>query len=145
MFHLDPEDVVSHKVFVHMTDVDDGCGPFHALDADATQKILSAVSYRGVDRVSDAQVKDMVGWGAVGKFCGPAGTVVFADTTRCLHFGGRPREPGKPLRYMLVYQYLLPTSFLFPIDGDAEPPRHLPNLVPTGDEHWDALIGARYT
>ena len=145
MFHLDPEDVVSHKAFIHMTDVDDDSGPLHVLNADATQKVLNAVNYRAIDRVSDAQVDDLVGWRAVNKFCGPAGTLVLADSTRCLHFGGRPRQPGKPVRYMLVFQYLLPTSYLFPLDGDFDDPRHLPNLTPTGDDHWDALIGARFT
>ena len=52
---------------------------------------------------------------------------------------------GKPVRDQLVFQYLLPTSLLFPIDGDAKHPRFLPQLDPTGDEHWDALIGARFT
>lgn len=145
LFHLDPEDVVSHKAFIHMTDVDDDCGPLHVLRADATQTVLSTVDYRAIARISDAQVDDLVGWDAVTRFCGPAGTLELADTSRCLHFGGRPRRPGKPVRYTLVFQYLQPTSFLFPIDGDCEHPRHLPNLQPSGDDHWDALIGARFT
>ena len=41
----------------------------------------------------------------------------------------------------LVFQYLLPTSLLFPIDGDAKHPRFLPQLDANGDQHWDALIG----
>ena len=87
----------------------------------------------------------MVGWDSVVKVVGPAGTVAFADTTRCLHFGGRPRAAGKPLRDMLVYQYLLPTSLLFPIDGDARQPRFFPQLEPTDDDSWNALIGASLT
>jgi hypothetical protein len=46
---------------------------------------------------------------------------------------------------MLVYQYLLPTSLLFPIDGDAKNPRFLPQLEPTGNKMRDALIGATLT
>ena len=145
LFHLDPEDVISFKVFVHLTDVDDDCGPFHALPADRTQQIIDAVGYRGINRLTDQQIDRLAGWDSVVKVVGPAGTVAFADTTRCLHFGGRPRAPGKPLRDMLVYQYLLPTSLLFPIDGDAKHPRFLPQLTPTGDPSWDALIGATLT
>ena len=103
------------------------------------------MDYRAIARISDEEVDDLVGWDAVGKFSGPAGTVELADSSRCLHFGGRPRKPGKPVRSTLVFQYLLPTSYLFPIDGDCEHPRHLPNLEPTDDAHWDALIGARFT
>jgi hypothetical protein len=46
---------------------------------------------------------------------------------------------------MLVYQYLLPTSLLFPINGDAKHPRFLPQLSAKEDELWDALIGATLT
>ena len=144
-FHIDPEDVISLKAFVHMTHVDPDSGPLHLLEADASRDILDGFDYRRIDRISDREIEDRVGWDGVTRCCGPAGTVFLADTTRCLHFGGRPRKPGKPVRHHLVFQYLLPTSFLFPIDGDCEHPRHLANLEPTGDDHWDALIGARFT
>ena len=76
---------------------------------------------------------------------GPAGTVALADTTRCLHFGGRPRAAGKPVREMIVYQYLLPTSSLLNPDGDEPPRRFLPQLEATGDDERDALLGHRFT
>jgi hypothetical protein len=144
-FHLDPEDVISFKAFVHLTDVDDDCGPFHALPAQKTQAVLSAVDYRGIARLKDEQVADVVGWDSVKKFTGPPGTVALADTTRCLHFGGRPRKDGKPVRDMLVFQYLLPTSPLLGIPGEFEGQNFFPQLKPTGDPHWDALIGASLT
>lgn len=144
-FHMDPEDVISFKVFIHLTDVDEDCGPLHVLPANLTEKVLKAVDYRGIGYIPDEKVDDLVGLDNAIRFVGRAGTVALADTTRCLHFGGRPRAAGKPVRDMLVYQYLLPTSLLFPIDGDAKNPRFLPQLEPTGDEIWDALIGATLT
>ena len=141
-FHLDPEDVISFKAFVHLTDVDDDCGPFHALAADSTQTVLKVLDYRGIARVEDEQVTDIVGWEPVTKFLGPPGTVALADTTRCLHFGGRPRAEGKPVRDMLVFQYLLPTSPLLGVPGERKAQNFFPQLAPTGDAHWDALIGA---
>jgi hypothetical protein len=144
-FHMDPEDVVSFKVFVQLTDVDDDCGPFHALLANASDTVRRAVGYTGISFLTDERIRELVGWEHVVKVTGPAGTVGLADTTRCLHFGGRPRKDGRPVREQLVFQYLLPTSLLFPIDGDAKHPRFLPQLEATGDEHWDALIGAIYT
>lgn len=143
-FHLDPEDTRSFKVFVHLTDVDEGCGPFHALPADRTEQVLDAVSYRGVAKVDDDQVRDLVGWDEVVQVTGPAGTVAFADTTRCLHFGGRPRDAGKPVRLMTVFQYLLPTSVILGPGGD-DPRRFMTQLTERGDETWDTLIGARHT
>lgn len=144
-FHLDPEDVRSFKVFVHLTDVDDECGPFHALPADLSAKVLEAVDYRGVTMLDDERVADLAGWDSVVKVTGPAGTVALADTTRCLHFGGRPRSAGKPLREMIVYQYLLPTSILLSGDSAIEARRFLPQLAATGDEAWDALTGFTLT
>ena len=144
-FHLDPEDIISFKVFIQLTDVDDDCGPFHALPANLTRDVLRAVNYSGITFLTDERITELVGWDSVMKLSGPAGTVGLADTTRCLHFGGRPRKEGKPIRDQLVFQYLLPTSLLFPIDGDMKHPRFLPQLEPNGDEHWDALIGARFT
>lgn len=141
--HLDPEDVISLKVFVHLTDVDEDCGPFHALPAHLTQKLLEKLDYRNIDRLTDAQLDEMVGFDKMNRALGPAGTVAFGDTTRCLHFGGRPRAAGKPVRDMIVYQYLLPTSFLF--DPDGTHPNFMPQLAATGDDTWDALIGARFT
>jgi hypothetical protein len=144
-FHMDPEDTISFKVFVQLTEVDDDCGPFHALPANLTREVLDAVGYSGITFLTDERIEALVGWNSVVKLTGPAGTVGFVDTTRCLHFGGRPRNPGKPERDQLVFQYLLPTSLLFPVDGDAKHPRFLPQLEATGDAHWDALIGARFT
>jgi len=144
-FHLDPEDTISFKVFVQLTDVDDACGPFHALPAKLTRDVLEAVGYSGITFLTDERIEALVGWDSVVKLTGPAGTVGLVDTTRCLHFGGRPRKPGKPVRDQLVFQYLLPTSLLFPVDGDAKHPRFLPQFDATGDAHWDALIGARFT
>jgi hypothetical protein len=144
-FHLDPEDTISFKIFVHLTDVDEDCGPFHALPAALTQSVLDKVGYRGTIKVTDEDVAQHVGWDSVVRVTGPAGTVAYVDTTRCLHFGGRPRKQGKPIRDMLVAQYLLPTSGLFPINGDTKHPNFLPTLKANGDETWDALIGATLT
>src|SRR6185436_14659890 len=87
-FHLDPEDTISFKIFVHLTDVDEDCGPFHALPAGLTENVLEKLGYRGVNKVTDEDVSRLVGWDQVVRVTGPAGTVAFVDTTRCLHFGG---------------------------------------------------------
>lgn len=141
-FHIDPEDIRSFKVFVHLTDVDDDCGPFHALPADLSTRVFDAVDYRGVSFLDDERVAELIGWDSVVKVTGPPGTVALADTTRCLHFGGRPRADGKPVRDMLVYQYLLPTSIL--LAGEKRPRHFFPQLEATGDDTWDALIGRRF-
>jgi hypothetical protein len=142
LFHLDPEDVTSFKIFVHLTDVDEDCGPLHVLPADVTAKVFEVVDYKGVDRLEDEHVAELVGWDSVVRVTGPAGTVAFADTTRCLHFGGRPRAAGKPVREMVVYHYLLPTSPFFHGERGISARQFVGHLEPTGDPVWDALVGA---
>jgi len=141
-FHLDPEDVTQLKAFVRLGEVE-ADRAFHALPANFTDQVIASLPNYGVGRVPDAAVDKVVG--AHKAFCaaGPAGHVVFCDTTRCLHFGGRP---GRLVRDTLVFHYALPTSTWFPRPGEqaGEPRRNLlPRLKPTGEEVWDALIGAR--
>lgn len=140
-FHIDPEDTLQMKVFLHLTPVDDDCGPLHALPAKFSGPILDGVCYKGIDRFTDEAIEDRCGSAQIRRFLGPPGTVIFADTTRCLHFGGRPRAPGKPLREMLLAQYLIPTSPLFPI-GETRPQPMFMQHVPAGRGRlWDALFG----
>jgi hypothetical protein len=141
-FHLDPEDVTQLKAFVRLGEVEPDRA-FHALPANLTDDVIATLPNYGVGRVADEAVDKIVG--ADKTFCGagPGGHVVFCDTTRCLHFGGRP---GRLVRDTLVFHYALPTSTWFPRpnEDNGEPRRNLlPMLKPTGDEFWDALIGAR--
>jgi hypothetical protein len=140
-FHLDPEDVTQLKAFVRLGEVAPDRA-FHALPANLTDEVIGTLPNYGVGRVQDETVEMLVG--ADKTFCGagPAGHIVFCDTTRCLHFGGRP---GRQVRDTLVFHYALPTSTWFPrSDDDGEARRNLlPQLRPTGDEIWDALIGER--
>jgi hypothetical protein len=46
---------------------------------------------------------------------------------------------------MLAFQYLLPASLPFPIDGDAKKPRFLSQLERTRREMQDASISATLT
>ena len=143
-FHLDPEDATTVKVFIHLSDVDPDCGPFHALPADLSARTLEATGY-GRGRLADEAVAAVVGPGAAVPSLGPAGFATWCDTTRCLHFGGRPRAGGKPPRDMLLLHYLSPTSNWYPLPGEAaEPPNRMSRLQPkAGDDAWNAFIGAQ--
>jgi hypothetical protein len=141
-FHLDPEDVTQVKAFVRLGEVESDRA-FHALPANYTDQVIAALPKYGVGRVPDATVDKVVGMDKTFCAAGPGGHVVFCDTTRCLHFGGRP---GRLVRDTLVFHYALPTSTWFPRPNEqsGEPRRNLlPRLKPTGDEVWDALIGER--
>ena len=140
-FHIDPEDTCQMKVFLHLTDVDSDCGPLHLLPAHLSAPILEASNYEGIQRLTDKEIEQAVPESVV-QVLGPAGTVTYGDTSRCLHFGGRPRAAGKPLREMLLAQYLLPTSPLFPVAKEVTKPifmDHIPQR--SEDDCWNALLG----
>ncbi len=144
MFHVDPADVTQVKVFVHLSQVDEDCGPFTALRADLSEQVMAALDYRG-GRVTDETIEEIAGPGGTWSSIGPPGTAALCDTTRCFHYGGRPAGAGKPKRDLLILHYVLPTSFVLPrFEGDGKRPRLMPQLRPTGEESWDALIGARH-
>jgi hypothetical protein len=142
MFHADPDDITQVKAFAHLTDVDDGCGPFHALPAHLTEKVDRSLDYpRG--RVTDEDVERVVGPGRTIPSVGHAGTVTLCDTTRCLHFGGRPPEAGKPIRDLLFIRYLLPTCTVYPqFPGDGAGPNEMRLHSRPDDPVWNAFIGA---
>ena len=54
-FHFDPEDTITHKVFIHLTDVDDGCGPLHVMKADRSLSLMRQTGYREIERIDEDQ------------------------------------------------------------------------------------------
>lgn len=124
LFHLDPEDTRQVKVFINVGDVQKSQGPFTFLPADRSATVLEDIRqgdrqagkpglrYR---RWTDEEVlarckpEDFI------QLAGPAGTGVFVDTSRCLHFGSR-LEPGT-YRLVFMAQYLR-YHFAFPTDAN---------------------------
>lgn len=124
-FHRDPEDTREAKVFVHVEDVGGESGPLGLLRADASARVAAALRYR-TGRLTDEQVFAVVPESACVVFTGPAGTVVFADTARCFHFGSRP---GGGPRHVLLLQYVTPFATWFPLfPGDGEGRTHVASL-----------------
>jgi hypothetical protein len=116
LYHLDPEDITQVKVFIYLNDVDTLTGPFTVLPANVTARAVDRLGY-AIGRLEDETVYQAIGHGHEKVCIGPAGTTIFCDTNRCLHFGGRIKTQP---RYMLSFQYALPTSTRFPLyPGDG--------------------------
>jgi Phytanoyl-CoA dioxygenase (PhyH) len=95
LWHRDPEDRCILKMFVHLTDVDEGAGPLsyapgtHSLGTVKT-KVQSQVFKEGrsyVYRSNDTQMNEVVPKNQWITAVGSKGTVVFVDT-RGYHKGG---------------------------------------------------------
>jgi hypothetical protein len=124
--HFDPEDRSQLKAFVYLTDVDTMSGPFMAAPAGKSRHL-----FEQHDFILDRKDDDVVEPGSIREFHGPAGTMIFCDTCRCLHAGARP---GARQRLMLSIEYNLPSHLgrrLFPKDN--EPGRVRTNAIKLGE------------
>lgn len=88
------------KLFVYFSDVGPADGPLCLISADVSAAHKGREGKGG--RFEDADIANVPANRAV-EMTGPAGSAILADTTRCLHYGGRSRENA---RVMYVAQYV---------------------------------------
>ena len=111
LWHRDREDRYICKMFVLLSDVDEGAGPFtyapgtHPKGASRCEpKFFEEAD--GVRRSNDAQMSEIVARDRWIRGIGPAGTIVFADT-RGYHKGGEARDSD---RVMYTCMFTSPAS-----------------------------------
>ena len=110
LWHRDREDFKILKVFVYLSDVDEGAGPLtYAMGSQLSRGLRRNPEYfveGGVKRSNDAQMAAVVPPSEWLKATGPRGTIVFADTSG-YHKGGLARERD---RLMYVCMFTSPAS-----------------------------------
>lgn len=110
LWHRDREDRYILKVFVYLSDVDEGAGPFtYAAGTHAKGKIRripESFLEGGVQRTTDNQMAQVVPMDHWIKAKGVRGTIVFADT-RGYHKGGLARDRD---RVMYTCMFTSPAS-----------------------------------
>jgi len=122
LFHCDGDDTTQIKVFVLCSAVDAGNGPTVILDAERSQRIRRAVGYQYGKRVTDERAEEVLGGDVpLTSVVGAPGTVCFADTSRCFHYGSRVERDAEP-RLAAIIQYLTPFSFMLPRDPRKKAP-----------------------
>lgn len=111
LYHQDTESPSQVKIFMFCNDVTPANGPLTVIDATTSRRLsrMSGYWWRPGRRTSQdlSKYMDPVPDDAL---LGPAGTVVFADTDRCFHYGSRIEEGAAP-RLVTTWQYLTPLSF----------------------------------
>ena len=113
LYHLDQPDTGMLSLFINVTDVGPGNGPFFFYSGEATRKLRSETDYERrslvsgevcgeeFGRLKDDVVERHTGTGPM-SMVGPPGTALFCDTSACMHAGSRC-ESGD--RVMLVLRY----------------------------------------
>jgi hypothetical protein len=129
LWHMDGDDVMQVKLWLHVDDIALESGPLTALGAAQSRAFAEEIGYdTSVEyRITDEKMHGFVDEGELVRFDGPRETVDFVDTSRCFHFGSRVDE-GMPslARRIVTIQYLTPYSFHFKVDHrDEATYRHL--------------------
>jgi hypothetical protein len=105
LWHQDREDFLILKMFVYLSDIDDGAGPFtYAAGSHPKGMSHQAPDYfmeGNVKRSTDEQMAAVVPPDRWVKAVGPPGTIVFADT-RGYHKGGLARKRDR-LMYTCMF------------------------------------------
>ena len=108
LWHIDYHALPTIYVIVAVRDIGPEDGPLNFVGEAASRRVAEALDYgaRGAPyRVTDERFDPLVDPDDVHRFCAPAGTVLFIDSSRCFHFGSRrPRNA----RYHLQYAYVSP-------------------------------------
>lgn len=116
LYHCDSDDLEQVKVWVLCEEVTPQTGPLTLLPAADSDVVRKKVGYRYDMLLTDEQVSEILGGlNSAHQFIGPAGTVGFFDTSRCLHFGSRFTDPAMT-RLIVMLQYITPLSFILPAD-----------------------------
>ena len=105
LFHIDYYSLPNVYVLVLLEDVIKECGPWSFLPRSTSQRVSQQLEYwqkpRGY-RISDEEVYSVVDPQELIEFTYPRGTVLFIESSGCLHFGSR--NSVKP-RFQLMYGY----------------------------------------
>ena len=143
LYHCDSDEVTQVKIFIFCEGVTTESGPLTVVPADLSQRVRDRTGYKYKKRLSDDQVREALGSDLVEvPITGQAGTVVFVDTSRCLHYGSRIAAVGVR-RLVVMLQYVTPLAFILPEDDFRAGAsfRHL--LRPEADNVTALLLGAR--
>jgi len=110
LWHRDREDLLILKLFVYLSDIDEGAGPFTYAPGTHLKGPIRArpktFNENGVERWRDEEMEKIVPSSRWIRATGPTGAFAFADTRGC-HKGGLARESE---RLLYVCLYTSPTS-----------------------------------
>ena len=112
LYHADYHSLPTVYVIVAVRDIGPDDGPLHFLGKAASAKVARTLDYgaRGTPyRLTDDVVHSIVDESDVHRFAVPAGTVLFLESSACMHFGSR-----RPAQNRYQWQY----SFTSPVRND---------------------------
>jgi hypothetical protein len=139
LWHLDGDDTIQMKVWIHLNDVVPEAGPLTALDASLSEEFAEHTEYdSSVEyRIPDEKITSFIGDDDLVTFDGPRGQVDFCDTSRCFHMGSRAQE-GCEVRRVFFAKFVTPYSFRFENDHTEKAPFR--QLASSASSELEALV-----
>jgi hypothetical protein len=134
--HLDELAPRQVKIMLNCSDVTPECGPLHYLPANASAELRRAAHHRR-GRLDDRWIESAGMSDRVRTACGPAGSALIFDSSRCLHFGSRGNSRD---RLVLTFHFLpldAPTETRYHVDPPIAAVPALDGL----DEHQFLALG----
>jgi hypothetical protein len=132
LWHIDYHSSPTIYMIVALREITPADGPLRFLGAAASRSAADALAYgsrRTPHRITDEQMDEIVDPDEVQTFCGPPGTVLFIDSSRCFHFGSR--KPAND-RFQMQYAYVSPVLNDF---GDVLRPHYVYSDGPDDPPH----------
>lgn len=115
LHHCDFESDTQLKLFVFINEVTPESGPLYVVDAKSSEMVREKIGYKFGQKIQDPVVEKYVPASEQHAAVGPKGTMVFADTSRCFHYGSRVDRDDQ-YRIVAMYQFLRPESFGLSLD-----------------------------
>ncbi|MCB0620602.1 MAG: hypothetical protein KDC43_17530 [Saprospiraceae bacterium] len=115
LHHCDFESERQVKLFIYCTEVTQESGPLVVIDAKRSDLVRDKIGYRYGQKIPDSIIDPIVPPEQQFTAICPKGTMVFADTSRCFHYGSRVQDPDHH-RVAILYQFLRPQSFAMPLN-----------------------------
>lgn len=141
LHHLDWDAETQIKIFIYAMEVPEDSGPLAVMEAASSEELRTKMHYRYEVRVTDAMAEKYIPVEKTHVMTGTKGDVIFADTSRCFHYGSRVKDDSH-YRILSMIQYLPPQAFRMPLDYHKNSPyaflsnKSLP-------EYQQMVLGAR--
>jgi hypothetical protein len=100
-FHLDSLDSSCIRLYMYLSDVGEGNGPFCVIPKKESLRFIRKTGYLG-NSLSDKTVFKYLPLSSLRKLTGDAGSIFAIDSTRALHYGSRCIEGD---RVVLIFTY----------------------------------------
>ena len=111
LFHCDADMNTQIKIFLCVNNVASKNGPLCLLDASQSKIARRKLRYRANSpgyRVTDGEMKNVLPNYSISQCIGDKGTVFFADTSKCFHYGARIKD--RELSRVLVWFNFIPIT-----------------------------------